>query len=194
MKILLSIILTLVALVLIFLVFIYSGWFNVSAMKQETGIAKWIFNTTMENSVEKRIEDIKVPNLDDLSNLREGFENYNEMCVSCHGAPGKEETELAKGLNPPAPDLAEHAKEMSPQELFWVTKNGIRMTGMPAWGKTHSDEKIWAMVAFMKQLPNITKEEYEKMENETANMQDEHHKHSNESDNIDSHSHDHSHN
>lgn len=189
MKILLSIILTLLGLVLIFLIVIYSGAYNVSAMKQEPGIARWIFNTTKNNSIDTRINDIKVPDLNDLSKIREGFEHYNEMCVSCHDAPGKKKTELAQGLNPPAPDLAEHAKEMSPKELFWITKNGIRMTGMPAWGKTHSDEKIWAMVAFMKRLPNITKEEYKKMENETENMEDEEHEHSSENNHIDSQNH-----
>ena len=60
---------------------------------------------------------------------------------------------------------------MSPQELFWVTKNGIKMTGMPAWGKTHSDKKIWAMVAFMKKLPDMSAEEYKKMESQSEPME-----------------------
>ncbi len=87
------------------------------------------------------------------------------MCESCHGAPGKQETELSKGLNPRAPYLPKVANFIEPAEMFWATKNGIRMTGMPAWGKTHSDEKIWAIVAFIKTLPDMSAEDYEKMEN-----------------------------
>jgi mono/diheme cytochrome c family protein len=186
MKILLSVLMTLVVLFVLFLIFVYSGWYNVSAMNEESGMMKWVFNTTKNNSVGSRMEDIAVPDLSDSSLIKEGFEHYNEMCVSCHGAPGNEETELTKTLNPPAPYLVEVAKEIDPKELFWITKNGIRMTGMPAWGKTHSDEKIWAIVAFMKTLPSLTIEDYKKMgsgsedteEDENHHDGDEHHNHS----------------
>jgi len=172
MKILLSVGLTLIALLVLSLIFIYSGWYNVSTNEQENGILKWVLNTTKDRSIESRLEDITVPNLNDPSMLKEGFEHYNEMCVSCHGAPGNEETELTKALNPPAPYLVEVAKEIDPKELFWITKNGIKMTGMPAWGKTHSDEKIWAIVAFVKKLSGMTAEEYQKMENPSGTMED----------------------
>ena len=174
MKILLGVVLTLAVLLVGSVIFIYSGWYNVSAMNEESGISEWVLTTTMDNSVESRSKNISVPDLNDPLMIKEGFEHYNEMCVSCHGAPGKEETELSKGLNPPVPYLVEHAEEMDPRELFWVTKNGIKMTGMPAWGKTHSDEKIWAIVAFMKKLPDMSAEEYEKMENALATEDDKH--------------------
>ena len=175
MKILLSVLLTLVVLLAGSIIFIYSGQYNVSAINEETGITKWVLNTTMDNSVAHYSKNISVPDLNDSLMIKEGFEHYNEMCVSCHGASGKEETELSRGLNPPPPYLVEHAKEMDPRELFWITKNGIKMTGMPAWGKTHSDEKIWEIVAFMKKLPDISAEQYEKMESESGTMgEDEH--------------------
>jgi len=165
MKILISVLLTLVGLLVVFLIIIYSGWYNVSAMNKESGIMKWVLNNTKQNSIESRIKDISIPDLNDPEMIGEGFEHYNEMCVSCHGAPGSEQTELSEGLNPPAPYLVKFADKVDPRELFWVIKNGIKMTGMPAWGKTHSDDKIWAIVAFMKKLPGISAEEYEKMEN-----------------------------
>ena len=170
MKILLSVILTLFALLVLALIFIHSGWFSVSAMNEESGIMTWIFKTTKTNSLASRSKDISVPELNDSSLIKEGFEHYDEMCVSCHGAPGEEETELSKGLNPPAPFLVESAEGTDARELFWVTKNGIRMTGMPAWGKTHSDEKIWAIVAFVKTLPHLTAEDYKKMGNGSENV------------------------
>ena len=177
-KIILSVVLTLVVLITALLFYIYSGWYDVSAMNEESGISKWALETTMDNSVESRSKNISIPYLNDSLMIKEGFEHYNEMCVSCHGAPGKEETELSKGLNPPAPYLVEDAKNMDPREIFWVTKYGIKMTGMPAWGKTHSDKKIWAIVTFVKKLPNMSAEEYEKMENTYATMEmDEDHEH-----------------
>ena len=172
MKILLSVGLTLIALLILCLIFIYSGWYNVSANEQENGIMKWVLNTTKDRSIESRLKDITVPDLNNLSMINEGFKHYNEMCVSCHGAPGLEETEVSVGLNPTAPYLVKVAKEIDPKELFWITKNGIKMTGMPAWGKTHSDEKIWAIVAFVKKLPNMTAEEYQKMESPSGTMED----------------------
>lgn len=172
MKILLGVLLTLVVLIVGSIIFIYSGLYNVSAINKETGIMRWVLHTTSDNSVEHYSKDISVPDLNDSLIIKIGFEHYNEMCVSCHGAPGKEESELSKGLNPHAPYLVRSAKHMDPKELFWVTKNGIKMTGMPAWGKTHSDEKIWAIVAFMKKLPDISAEEYKKMENESEPLKE----------------------
>jgi len=177
-KIILSVVLTLVVLIAALLVFIYSGWYDVSAMNEESGISKWVLETTMDNSVESRSKNISIPYLNDSLMIKEGFEHYSEMCVSCHGAPGKEETELSKGLNPSAPYLPEDVKDMDPREIFWITKYGIKMTGMPAWGKTHSDDKIWALVTFVKKLPNMSVEEYEKMENTYPKMEmDEDHEH-----------------
>ena len=167
MKIILTVILTFAVLGILGVVFIYSGIYNVSAIRPETGISKWILETTSDNSVEHHAEEIKAPDLNNPEMIKEGFAHYKEMCQSCHGAPGQEETELAKGLNPPAPDLSESGKEMSAGELFWVTKNGIKMTGMPAWGKTHSDAKIWAIVAAVKRLHEISAEEYNSYAKET---------------------------
>jgi len=64
-------------------------------------------------------------------------------------------------------------KDSKPSELFWITKNGIKMTGMPAFGKTHSDDKIWAIVSFIELLPNMTKEQYESFDNAAKNLSDE---------------------
>jgi mono/diheme cytochrome c family protein len=166
MKFLLGVVLTIVALVLIFIVFIYSGWYNVSAMNEESGLMKWVFNTAKNNSIDSRLTGISVPDLNDSTLIKEGFEHYNEMCASCHGAPRMEESELSKGLNPRAPYLPKVAKYIKPAKLFWATKYGIKMTGMPAWGKTHSDQKIWAIVAFVKKLPTINQNDYDKMKSD----------------------------
>jgi hypothetical protein len=68
---------------------------------------------------------------------------------------------MGLGLDPPPPDLAESALEMSPAELFWVTKYGIKMTGMPSWGATHDDDSIWPVVAFIMKLPDLDVTQYQ---------------------------------
>ena len=68
--------------------------------------------------------------------IREGFRFYNEACVYCHGAPGKDPTDIGKGIDPEPPYLPDVVARWSGGELFWIAKNGIRMTGMPAFGST----------------------------------------------------------
>jgi mono/diheme cytochrome c family protein len=83
------------------------------------------------------------------------------MCVSCHGAPGVKPNEMVEGLYPKPPEIYKHGEEDAAQEFFWIIKNGIKMTSMPAFKPTHDDQKIWAMTAFVTQkLATMTPEEY----------------------------------
>ncbi len=168
-----GVVVTILVIIVIGVIIIYSGWYNVSAMNKEPGLSRWVLSTTMDNSVEKHAEGITVPALNFPDKIKEGFAHYNAMCKGCHGAPGEEETEMAKGLNPKAPNLAHSARDMAPEELFWVTKNGIKMTGMPAWGVTHSDDKIWAIVAFIEQLPGMTGTQYDSLAAQKSQMEEE---------------------
>ncbi len=179
MKILWSVVLTLVVVVVLFIAFIYSGWYNVSAMHEDTGFTRWVMRTTMRNSVNTHVKNIAIPNLNDPARIREGISHYKAMCEPCHGGPGKEETALAKGLSPDAPDGERMGKFISPEKAFWITKNGIKMTGMPAWGKTHSDDKIWDIVAAVKVLPSMSPSQYDsiKPENEAEENQGEQNEH-----------------
>src|SRR5688500_20399506 len=82
------------------------------------------------------------------------------MCVASHGAPGVERGILGKGINPEPPALAVEAGEGSDSELFWIIKNGIKMAGMPAFGATHTDEQLWGILAFLRQLQDLSPQEY----------------------------------
>jgi mono/diheme cytochrome c family protein len=168
MKILLSVICTLLGLFLIGLILIYSGRINVGALQEPSALTRWVLSSAMDNSVEYHSKDIEVPGLENESMIREGAKHYIEMCVGCHGAPGTEDSEMARGLEPGAPHLYStgYSKDFEPAEAFWIIKNGIMMTSMPAWGKTHSDEKIWDMVAFLKKLPEISPGEYNQLAGE----------------------------
>lgn len=143
---------------------VYSGMYDVAASSPHTALGGWLLHTTMRQSVEPRAADIDVPGLD--GRAREGFVGYRDMCVGCHGAPGVERSPAGKGLRPRPPDLGERARTWSDAELFWIIKHGVRMTGMPAWGVTHSDREIWDVVAFVRQLPGMSAEAYRSLEQE----------------------------
>jgi mono/diheme cytochrome c family protein len=176
-----NVLLTLLAVIILGLAgalfMIFSGTYNVAATSKDSGFMHWVLSATREASIESRAEDVIPPSdkeLSDPQTIRTGFEHYDEMCVGCHGAPGVKPGELRAGLNPEPPLLAEEAEEVSTQELFWVVKHGIKMTGMPAWGPTHDDKKIWAIVAFVKKMPELSAEEYQSMKQQMSGAEHDH--------------------
>ena len=162
----------LVVELILFVIFIHSGMYNVAATSPDPGPIRWVFSTTSDNSVEHHSKGISTPSLNDSSMVKEGFGHYNEMCVGCHGAPGVERSEIGKGLYPHGPNLANSARELEPAELFWVAKNGIKSTGMPAFGPTHSDQKIWAIVAFLEKMKDMKPQDYLSMQKTAINEED----------------------
>lgn len=163
MKILATFILIGVILLVLLVGFAYSGLYDVSASSSHSAFTNWLLSTTAHASVERRASSVEVPDLENESLKLAGINDFDSMCASCHGAPGREPEAVGKGLNPPAPNLAEEADELTAGELFWVTKHGIKMTGMPAWGATHDDSSIWPVVAFIKVLPDLDGPAYQAM-------------------------------
>ena len=104
----------------------------------------------------------------------QGGEDYAEMCAGCHLQPGIKESEIHTGLYPQPPNLSEPS-DLSAAEMFWVIKHGVKMTAMAAWGPTHDDQRIWAMVAFIKRLPELTPAQYESMTALGSNESSHHH-------------------
>lgn len=139
--------------------FIYSGVYDVAATTHHFAVTAWALDTLTDRSVAVRAKAITAPTLDD-SVIDEGLEEFHTMCVVCHGAPGVDRSEIGKGLYPLAPDLAESAAELSKEEVFWITKYGMKMTGMPAFGPTHDDKTLWSMVAVVEKLPGWSVEDY----------------------------------
>ena len=160
-----------VAIALIAIIgFAYSGIYDVSAGSSHSSIVTWLLSTTSHASIERRAKEIEVPDLSDEALARAGVNDFDGMCASCHGAPGRDPEAMGQGLNPSPPDLAESAAEMSPAELFWVTKNGIKMTGMPEWGATHDDDAIWPVIAFMTRLPDLNETQYQELVDSAGDM------------------------
>jgi mono/diheme cytochrome c family protein len=146
---------------------IYSGGVNVAADEPHSKFIYWVLEETRERAIAKASADIEVPDLSDPELLLAGGVDYGFMCESCHLKPGQKESDMSVGLYPAPPNLAiEHQahNEDSDREKarnFWIIKHGIKASGMPAWGKTHDDKRIWAMVAFIERLPKLSPEEYQ---------------------------------
>jgi len=145
--------------------FIWSGVYNIAATDKHWVITNELIEILRERSIEVRAEDIVVPdNLEDPARIATGATNYEEMCSSCHLAPGVKSTELYEGLYPQPPVFynSKHGAH-DEKDNFWVIKNGLKLTGMPAWGGSHSDDEIWALVAFINQLDAMSTEDYQTM-------------------------------
>lgn len=155
---------TLVLLVVLaaaaYIAFLYSGAYSVAATDPDPAIVRWSLETARDRFIHDRAAKVDVPPLDTFSE-ESGLEHYHAMCVTCHGAPGVEPSSIGKGLNPEPPDLVAAATERGVAELFWVIKNGIKMTGMPAFAESHSDDDIWEITAFVRRLPGIAPDAYE---------------------------------
>jgi mono/diheme cytochrome c family protein len=142
---------------------VYFGLINVGADDPHSGPVSAFLDTARNRSVEVRASDIEVPDLSNEAQIRAGAGNYDSMCVGCHLSPGAAQTELSDGLYPAPPNLAKAGIYDNPAKTFWIIKHGIKATGMPAWGNSMDDQYIWAMVAFLKQLPSLDSGQYSDM-------------------------------
>jgi mono/diheme cytochrome c family protein len=102
-------------------------------------------------------QQVKLPT--DAASVARGRDHYIENCLPCHGAPGVKAAEFAEGMNPRPPDIDGPLQTYDDSQLFWVIKNGLRATGMPAFGVNHTDEEIAAIAAFVRRTPHLTPEE-----------------------------------
>jgi mono/diheme cytochrome c family protein len=95
--------------------------------------------------------------------IAEGGKHSAGSCVSCDGAPGQDPAQWSRDLRPEPPHLTEAANEWSPEESHWIVENGIKMSGMPAFGSHHGTEEIAAIAAFVAQMPRLSARDYAAM-------------------------------
>ncbi len=115
-----------------------------------------------------------VPNSPEV--LAEARAHWADHCAGCHANNGSGDTEMGKRMYPPAPDMRQaDTQQMTDGELFFIIQNGIRMTGMPAWGGGygHDEEDSWKLVRFIRHLPQITAEEEREMQSLNPKSPDE---------------------
>src|SRR5215216_1843342 len=143
-------------------VFFFGGFYSVAATAEEPAIVKWVLVKVRQASINRYATVTPPIPLDDAATVRAGARAFSARgCVNCHGAPGVEWAKFSEGLRPDPPDLKKLVDERQPQQLFWVIKNGINMTGMPSFGLIEvPDQEIWSMVAFLKKLPTVSEADF----------------------------------
>lgn len=140
--------------------FIYLGVYNIGADAPHTRPVYWVLDRLRDQSIAVHARGIAPPaDLHSPTRLAAGAGLYAEMCSACHLAPGMERTEINQGLYPQAPELAK-GDDLTPAQQFWIIKHGVKLSAMPAWGRTHPDQLIWDMVAFIDTMPKLSAEQY----------------------------------
>lgn len=157
-------------IILIFLVlgggllFIYSGVYNIAASEPHYSLTRRLVEITVANSVKHHAAEVTVSSEFESADRRDGFRLYREMCLICHGAPGTEHSELAEGLRPEPPELHEETDDFSPEQTYWIIAHGLKMTGMPAFGESHSEKELWTITAFVRDLPELSAEQWQTLD------------------------------
>ena len=137
-----------------------------SAREQPTGIEQTLALQLRSLATPRGAREKKSPLSTTPDVVRAGMEHFADHCAICHGNDGRGQSEVGKGLYPKPPDLrAARTQNLSDGELFYIIENGVRLTGMPAFGGPDTDANdSWRLVAFIRHLPRVTPAELLRME------------------------------
>jgi mono/diheme cytochrome c family protein len=143
-------------------IYFFGGFYNVAGTAADSELVTWALVHIRIASIERHAAGSSPVSLNDPAIVRAGAQAfYRRGCINCHGGPGVQWAKFSEGLHPDPPDLKEVANERAPEQLFWVIKNGINMTGMPGFGAIEvPDEELWAIVAFVKKLPSVSDDDF----------------------------------
>jgi mono/diheme cytochrome c family protein len=140
--------------------YVKSGIYNVAASHPHTKFTTWITHETMIHSVRRHADGITAPQWTSAAQLVAGFCTYETHCAACHGAAGVARRRWVTGLEPQPPYLLDAPQHFTPPQLFWIAKNGIKMTGMPSWRDALSDRDIWNVVAWLEASTRLPPQTY----------------------------------
>ena len=142
--------------------FAWSGLYSVAASEGHLVIVDKFLRFGMQSSVRTQARNIEPPDLSDPNLVTLGAAHYYSGCMPCHGAPGHAGNAVFQQSLPPPPDLRElPARHGVIANLFWLVKHGLKYTGMPGWSARGRNDEQWAVVAFLKRLPQLSSNEFE---------------------------------
>ena len=151
------------------LVVLRGGFYDISANTQHFPIVYSVLSEGLQYSVQNHAQDIEVPgDLGSREQLLRGAAVYQANCVQCHGGPGVAPSTHGMSMQPAPGPLVDADVNWKTRELYWITKNGIKMSGMPAWEYHMSDADMWAVVAFVAAMPTMTPADFRRMTQQEA--------------------------
>jgi len=145
------------------------GWVTIrrgfSARDNPSALEAYLARTARNLSIPASERDAKNPFAPTAEGLSEARAHFADHCATCHGNDGGGKTEIGQNLYPKPPDMRLHqTQNLTDGELYYTIHNGIRLTGMPAWGTEAKDEDSWKLVLFIRHLPQLTPAEEREME------------------------------
>ncbi len=147
------------------------GWEEIqrgfSARDNPTGLEKLIARTMRNMAIPSAANNLKNPVTATPERLTEARLHFADHCATCHANDGSGNTSIGRNLYPKAPDMRlADTQGLSDAQLYYIIHNGVRLTGMPAWGEAtqEEDEDSWELVLFIRHLPKLTPEEVKDME------------------------------
>lgn len=142
-----------------------------SAREQPTLVERWVARRVRAMAAPADANHRTNPVPDSAEVLAEARAHWADHCAGCHANKGSGDVEMGKRMYPPAPDMRlPETQQMTDGELFFIIQNGVRMTGMPAWGggsgaaTQHDEQDSWKLVRFIRHLPQITAQEEREMQ------------------------------
>ena len=138
-----------------------------SAREQPGGLERWLTRQARSLALPGDARERKNPIPDSPETLAEARAHWADHCAACHANNGSGDIEMGRHMYPQAPDMRQaETQQLTDGELFFIIQNGIRLTGMPAWGggSGHDEQDSWKLVHFIRHLPQLTAEEEREMQ------------------------------
>src|SRR5579872_3968541 len=136
-----------------------------SARAQPSAIERALAVTLRRAAVPASARNARNPFSSSPGLLVDARAHFADHCASCHANNGSGDTAIGRGLYPRAPDMRKSdTQSLTDGELYWIIHNGIRLSGMPAWGDPDRDDDSWKLVLFIRHLPSMTPEEESEMD------------------------------
>ena len=151
----LGVIVTLGVLVVAVIAVTHLGLYPIGADNPPSHLERTLAGRAMDVYADKHKPEGDNPFPASVANLTAGAKLYEENCAMCHGGAKDKVSQMQNQFSPPVPQLINHVPHDPPSWIFWVTKHGVRMTGMPAWTPILSDDDIWKITAFIKNSGNL---------------------------------------
>ncbi len=143
--------------------FLLVGGYNISATSGHFHGVPEVLEFTMRNSVHWRASEEPPGNLGDPALIRRGAGAFEDGCRLCHAMPGHAINPISAAMVPPPPPIEDAIRDWTASELFLLVRDGIKMTGMPAWPAPERDDEVWAVVAFLLAVPELETRDYERL-------------------------------
>ncbi|MCS0628881.1 cytochrome c [Telluria mixta] len=140
-----------------------AGWYDIGATTQHFPFIYSMLEQGMHYSVRRHAKSVAEPALGNHEQVLRGAIVYRDNCAQCHGGPGTAPAKHGLSMQPVPGPLVDATRHWKPREVYWITRHGIKMSGMPGWEYHLSEDELWASVAFIMQLPTLSADDYRTM-------------------------------